>query len=175
MTRINIPIGDWQIKPHDLLDNQWLLLTSGDFSSRDFNCMTVSWGSFGTMWNRPFALIAVRNHRYTYRFIEKYDSFTLSAFPKTFHNTLNTLGTKSGREMDKINHSGLTPIASQTVNSPAFEEAELIVECKKMYWQDLDPKNFLTQFIAPMYPKEDYSRIYYGEITAVMGETKYKG
>ena len=175
MARIEIPIENWQIKPHDLWDNQWLLLTSGDFINRDFNCMTVGWGSFGTMWNRPFAMIVVRDHRYTFQFTEKYDSFTLSAFPKTFRDTLNTLGTKSGREMDKINHSGLSPIGSKTIISPGFDEAELIVECKKMYWQDFEPENFLTRQIQLMYPKKDYHRCYFGEITAVFGEEKYKG
>ncbi len=175
MTRIEIPIEAWQIKPHDLWDNQWLLLTSGDFESRSFNCMTVGWGSFGTMWSRPFALIAVRDHRYTYQFVEKFESFTLSAFPKAYHATLNTLGTQSGRDMDKINQSGLTPIASATVAAPGFEEAELIVECQKMYWQDLDPQHFLTRQAHLMYPQKDYHRIYFGEIKAVFGDEKYKG
>lgn len=175
MARTQIPIDSWQIKPHDLWHNQWLLLTSGDFNSSEFNMMTVGWGSFGTMWSRPFALIAVRTQRYTYQFTEEFDSFTLTAFPQSYHDTLNLLGTKSGRDIDKIQASGLTPIRSQTVESPGFAEAELIVECKKMYWQDLDPDHFLTRQIHLIYQEKDYHRIYFGEITAVYGEKKYIG
>ena len=174
MTRIDIPIEDWQIKPHHLWDKQWLLLTSGDFASKQFNAMTVGWGSFGTMWNRPFALIAVRDHSYTYQFAEKYDSFTLAAFSKEYIKALGLLGTKSGRDLDKISAAGITPIASKSVASPGFEEAELIVECKKMYWQDLDADHFLTEQIHALYEKKDYHRIYYGEILAVSGIAKYK-
>lgn len=174
MVRNKINIEDWQIKPHHLWHEQWLLLTSGDFAKQSFNMMTVGWGSFGTMWSKPFALIAVRQHRYTFQFTEDYDSFTLSAFPIQFHKTLNILGTKSGREMDKIHQSGLTPIASHNITSPGFDEAELIVECKKIYWRDLDPEHFLTRQIHLMYQQKDYHRIYYGEIVGVYGTQKYQ-
>jgi len=174
MLRNKINIKDWQIKPYHLWEEQWLLLTSGDFQTQQFNMMTVGWGSFGSMWSKPFALIAVRPQRHTFEFTEKFDSFTLSAFPEPYHGTLNILGNKSGREMDKINQSGLTPIASETVSSPGFTEAELIVECKKMYWQDLDPEHFLTRHIHLMYAQRDYHRIYYGEILSVSGTDKYR-
>ncbi|PKO12981.1 MAG: flavin reductase [Chloroflexi bacterium HGW-Chloroflexi-10] len=175
MSRQPIPFEDWQIKPHHLWNNQNLLLSSGDFSLSHYNCMTVGWGSFGTMWNRPFALVVVRPQRYTYEFTEKYDSFTLTAFPQSFAAALNSLGTKSGRDGDKIAEVGLTPINASVVASPIFAEAELAVECKKIYWDELEPDHFLSSYIQLMYARRDYHRMYFGEIVAIAGELQYQG
>lgn len=169
MTFSPLPIDDLQVRSHHLFDKQWLLLTCGDFSTNDYNTMTVSWGSLGTIWNRPFAQVFVRPSRHTYTFIDRYDNFSLSAFPESYRKALNLLGSKSGRDGDKIAESGLTPIASSTISSPAFAEAELVIECKKIYWQDMDPAHFLDPQVKPRnYAKDDFHRIYFGEILAIL-------
>ena len=102
------------------------------------------------------------------QFMEKYDSFTLTAFDQQYRKALKVLGSTSGRDGDKIGRAGLTPIASQRIAAPAFAEARLIVECKKIYWQDFDPDHFLESRIEKLYPKKDYHRIYFGEILTVL-------
>ena len=174
MTRQSIPIGELLVKPHFLLDIQWLLLTSGDFEKSDFNAMTIGWGSLGTMWGKPFAQVVVRPTRYTYEFLERYDTFTLCAFPKAYREALTLLGTKSGRDGDKLSETGLTPIASKHVAAPAFDEAELIFECKKIYWDDLKPALFQDPRIEDKYPEKDYHRIYFGEVLSIQGEEHYR-
>jgi flavin reductase (DIM6/NTAB) family NADH-FMN oxidoreductase RutF len=106
--------------------------------------MTVGWGSMGGMWGKPFVQVVVRPGRYTFQYMEKYPTFTLCAFPESCKKALTVLGTKSGRNSDKISESGLTVIESKVVEAPSYKEAKLILECRKMYWQDMDPKNFLT-------------------------------
>lgn len=172
MERQDIPFNDLSVHPFKLWDKDWALLASGDFASQEFNCMTVSWGSLGVMWNKPFAMVVVRPQRYTREFIDASDSFTLSVFPEQYHATLEILGTKSGRHMDKIKGSGLTPCASVEVASPSFEEAELIMECRKMYFDDYEPKHFLSDFIEDFY-EADYHRMFFGEVLAVKGTKNY--
>lgn len=104
--------------------------------------MTIGWGALGTMWSRPFAFVAVRHSRYTYQFMEKYDSFTVSAFPEQYHDALKLLGSRSGRDGDKIAASGLNPEASVAISAPSFKEAELVLECHKIYADDLNPAHF---------------------------------
>lgn len=173
MERHPISVEKFLVTAHDLWANQWLLLTSGDFKKGHFNTMTVGWGSFGTMWAKPFAQVVVRPGRYSYEFMEQYDSFTLCAFPKEYKKALALLGSKSGRDGDKIAEAGLTPVAASQVAAPAFEEAELVVECRKMYWDDFKPENFLDPTIDKNYPIKDYHRIYFGEIMTVTGNNKY--
>ncbi len=174
MDRIQIPIEKLQVKSHSLWDDQWFLLTCGDFQKRHFNTMTVSWGSLGTMWNKPFAMVVVRPTRYTYQFMEQYETFTLCAFPEPYRKALNLLGSKSGRDGDKIAESGLTPEAATVVYAPCFAEAELVLECRKIYWDDYDPAHFLDPAIDRLYRK-DYHRIYFGEILAVTGAKHFLG
>ncbi|HTP57833.1 MAG TPA: flavin reductase [Spirochaetia bacterium] len=169
------------IRPEDLLlpvvhvwESQWLLLASGDFAAQDWNCMTVGWGSFGVMWGRPFAQVVVRPTRHTIRFIERFDSFTLCAFPEAFRPALSWLGSHSGRDGDKVKQSGLTPVASRCVGSPSFQEAELVVECRIIYRQDLDPALFLDPTIEKNYPRKDYHRVYFGEIAAAAGTAAWQ-
>jgi flavin reductase (DIM6/NTAB) family NADH-FMN oxidoreductase RutF len=174
MDLINIPIDQFHARPYGLWEHNWLLLTCGDFAVGDFNCMTVSWGGLGQMWGRPFALVVVRPQRYTRQFIEKYPAFTLCAFPRAYRGALNLLGTRSGRDGDKIAEAGLTPVASTHVAAPGYTQAELILECRKLYWHDYDPAHFLDPEIDNNYPKGDYHRMYFGEILAVRGVEAYR-
>jgi len=151
--------------------NQWLVLTAGTIN--DFNSMTVGWGSIGGMWGKPFVQVVVRPTRHTFQYMEKYPTFTLCALPRDFRKALKVLGTKSGRDSDKVAESGLTVVGSKAVEAPAFAEAELILECRKTYWQDMNPQNFLDQGIEAQYPLQDYHRIYYGEIVRVAATEQY--
>lgn len=168
-----IPPNKFIVNNVDLWSNKWLVLTSGDFEKKKFNSMTVGWGSLGVMWNKPFVLVVVRPTRYTHNFMEQYDTFTLCAFAEKYRSALELLGSKSGRHGDKIAESGLQPVASTKVAAPSFAEAELIMECRKIYWDDFKPDHFLDQRIHNNYPLKDYHRIYFGAIVAILGEEKY--
>lgn len=169
MKRQSIPIAEFIVKPYHLWHVQNLLLTAGDFAKGHYNTMTVGWGSLGVMWSVPFAQVVVRPTRYTYEFINRYDTFTLCAFPENYASALQLLGSKSGRDSNKIAESRLTPCASTRVAAPSFVEAELVIECRKMYWDDMAPAHFLDPRIERRYPNKDYHRIYFGEIVAVLG------
>ena len=174
MARQAIPVGEFVVRTHHLWAEQWMILTSGDFAAGKFNSMAVGWGSLGTMWSKPFAQVVVRPGRYTHEFMERYDSFTLCAFAPQYRKAVTLLGTKSGRDGNKIAASGLTPVASSQVAAPGFAEAELVIECRKIYWQRMDPSGFVDGSIESNYPNRDYHTIYFGAIVAVMGEAKYR-
>jgi len=169
MDRKPIAIENFAPRIFHLFDEQWLLLACGDFSRKHFNAMTISWGSMGTIWDRPFVQVVVRPTRYTIEFMDRYDTFTVSAFGEEQRDALNLLGTTSGRDGDKIAASGLTPVASQKVASPSFAEAELVVECRKIFQQGIDPGHFVDAGIGRFYPKKDYHRMFFGEVVGVFG------
>jgi len=169
MTLIPISFDGLLVRSHYLWNKQRLLLTAGDFAAGRYNTMTVGWGSLGTMWERPFAQVVVRPSRYTFQFMEQYDTFTLCVLPAHLEPAWQLLGTKSGRDGDKIAESGLTVIASTRVAAPCFAEAELVIECRKMYWDDIVPEHFLDPEIDRNYANKDYHRIYFGEILAIRG------
>ena len=173
MNRQPISVERLTARPVGLFHNQWFLLTCADFAAGDFNCMTISWGSLGGVWGRPLVQVFVRPVRYTYQFMEKYSTFTLCAFPKEYHPTLNFLGTRSGKDSDKLADARLTPMAAEAADAPVYAEGELAVGGRKVYWQDMDPSHFLVKGIEQNYPMKDYHRIYYGEVLAITGVEAY--
>ena len=163
-----VAVTELSVDVVNLWMNQWLLLTAGTID--DCNMMTVAWGSIGCMWSRPFVQIVVRPQRYTRKYIEQSDSFTLCAFPEKYRKDLQTLGTLSGRNGNKLAKTGLTLKASKRVAAPSYNEATIIFECRKIYYQDMDPRGFFDKTIQDNYAAKDYHRIYFGEILSVYGE-----
>jgi flavin reductase (DIM6/NTAB) family NADH-FMN oxidoreductase RutF len=172
MSRQAIAIEDLVLPPFAQWDKKWFLLTAGENKPGAFNSMTVSWGGLGFIWSRPLAIVVVRPQRFTYQFTERCDTFSLCAFPEQYREALNVLGTRSGRDGRKMTDCGLKPIKLSRIASPGFDEAELIIECRKSYFNDLDPKHFLAEHIAPNY-QGDYHRMYFGEVVAVSGTKEY--
>ena len=145
-----------------LIDKQWMLITAGNHES--FNTMTASWGGFGILWNKPVVFCFVRPVRHTYLFMEKSDYFTLAFFSREYRDVLNYCGNYSGRDVDKIKSTGLTP-ANSPNGSVFFEESRLLFECRKLYFSDINPEHFILPEINRNYPEADYHRMYIGEIT----------
>ncbi|TCL75164.1 flavin reductase (DIM6/NTAB) family NADH-FMN oxidoreductase RutF [Hydrogenispora ethanolica] len=146
----------------DLVGKDWMLITAGDLQK--YNTMTASWGGFGILWGKKVCFCVVRPSRYTYQFMEASDRFTLSFFPEQYREALNFCGSKSGRDVDKAAATGLTPVAGAG-GLVYFDQARLVMECAKLYYQDLDPAHFLDPGIEKNYQGRDYHRMYIGEIT----------
>lgn len=150
----------------DMIGNEWMLVTSGNMES--FNMMTASWGFLGFIWGLPAATCLIRPSRYTKEWVDKTHSFTLSFFPDKYKKALSVLGSKSGRDMDKMKDSGLTPIALPT-GDVTYKEATLTLVCRVMYRQALDEKGFIDPTIMPKwYPlgPTDLHTMYIGQIQA---------
>lgn len=128
----------WQeIKPQDIDVNavkmfadDWMLLSAGKDTS--MNMMTIAWGALGELWGKPVVTVYVSTDRYTYKFLEDNEYFTVTAFPEQFRDKLQYLGSVSGRDEDKVKGSGLTPEFTKLGN-PIYKEANLAIECKKIY------------------------------------------
>ncbi|MBO7402204.1 MAG: flavin reductase [Lachnospiraceae bacterium] len=147
-----------------VFDKQWALLTAGKQDS--FNTMTISWGGLGTLWNKPVATVYVRTSRYTHDFMDSNDYFTVSFYPEEFKKQLGVLGSKSGRDMDKMNGSGLTPVAAG--ESVSFSEAEVTLVCKKLFRQELKVENMPAEVAKAMYDGQAPHDMYIGEIVEII-------
>jgi len=149
--------------PFTLIDDDWFLLSAGNLHA--FNTMTASWGGMGILWNKPVVFCFVRPQRYTYKFMESNEFFTMSFFDERYRDALNFCGKASGRQTDKMKATGLIPIESP-VGSIFYEQASLTIECRKLYFSDIIPEHFMVDSINKNYPKKDYHRMYIGEITS---------
>ncbi len=144
-----------------LIGKDWMLITAGTMNH--YNMMTASWGTAGVLWRKPVIITFIRPQRYTYEFIEKHPYFSVSFFEEQHKDLLNLCGSTSGRDLNKMSIDGLT--ALQTPNGViGFREAKLLLECRKIYFNDIDPAFFQVFEVEKLYPAKDYHRFYIGEI-----------
>ncbi len=150
-----------KIKVFSMYKDGWSLITAGD--EKKINTMTASWGGLGVLWNLNVATVYVRPSRYTLSFIDRQDSFTVSFYGQNYRKELGVLGSKSGRDCDKIKEVGFTPVFLD--NAPAFSQAELVLVCKKLYRQQMDLGLMSDpEFGKKNYPAGDVHILFIGEI-----------
>lgn len=160
-----ISLSELSFNPFEKIGKEWMLLTGGN--KEKFNTMTASWGQLGVLWNRNVLTCYVRPNRYTYEFIDNGEYFTASFFGEQYRNALSFCGSHSGRDCDKIKETGLTPV--ETDGCMTFEEADLVLVCRKLYNYDMQESGFTTNdgISEQFFGKDHYHRAYISEITAV--------
>lgn len=165
-------MGFKKIAPQDISENtfkligtDWMLITAGDKTG--FNTMTASWGGLGVLWRKNVSFCYVRPTRHTFGFMESGDYYTLSFYGEEYRQQLTFCGTKSGRDVDKVKETGFTP-AFADCGAPYFEEASLVLVCRKLYSDVFRPENFKDAAIEKEYPNKDYHTTYIGEIVEVL-------
>ena len=145
----------------NLFDKKWALVTAGDMES--FNTMTISWGGLGTLWSRPVCTVYVKPVRYTHEFMERSEYFTVSFFGPEHRKALALLGSRSGRDCDKVKLAGLTPVAAPC-GTVTFAEAERTLVCRKIYSHDLELSAIPEDARETYYTEEAPHTMYIGEI-----------
>ena len=158
-----IKASELNFNPFDKIGKQWMLITAGD--EKGYNTMTASWGFMGVMWGKNVMETVIRQSRYTLEFVEKNELFTVSFYPEEQKNALKFCGAHSGRDCDKAEKTGLTPVFID--GTAAFEEAEMIFICKKIYTQDMDV-NALAEEHRHWYADGDVHKAVMGEIVKVL-------
>ena len=165
MTFRSVPYDSLSLNPFTKIGKEWALLTAGD--ENGFNTMTVSWGAMGFMWGKPSVTVYIRPQRYTKKFVDANDTFTLSFYGPEHKQALSICGSKSGRDCDKVKEAGLTPYFVD--GTAAFEEADMVFVCKKLYEDEIRPENFIAkENDEKWYPEKDYHTVYIAEITKVL-------
>ena len=148
-----VDIRSLSFNPFDKIGKDWLLISAT--KNGKTNTMTASWGTLGHLWNKDVAIIFIRPQRYTKEFVDESDKFTLSS-----------LGTKSGKDEDKI--SNVNFHVEMVDGSPTFKEAKEVFICKKLYVGKLEKEHFLLpEIYEKNYPLDDFHYVYIGEITDV--------
>ncbi len=141
----------------------WALVSAK--SNKGYNTLTASWFMFGKIWEWASVSVYVKPARYTYEFINDSNYFTVSYFTNEYIKTLGLLGSKSGRDGDKIKESGLNVIEEE--NFISFEEASITFICEKIYYNDLDVANMPKDVVTHYYDNELPHRMYIGKIIEV--------
>jgi len=145
------------------ISEEWMLITAGD--KNGYNMMTASWGFAGEMWGNDSVVAMVRPQRYTMDFINDSDYFTLSFYGdnKAIHKVC---GSQSGRDVNKTELTGLNPVFAD--GSVYFDQARLVLVCKKQYVQRLEENCFIDKEPLRWYENKDYHYMIIGKIEKVL-------
>lgn len=132
------------------------------------NSMTIGWGTIGVVWEKPVFVAYVRDCRFSHEMLQKNPEFTVNIPVGVFdRKTLGLLGSKSGRDMDKIAIAGLTPVDPEVISVPGVKEFPLTLECKVIYDQRQEDQKLPDEIRNMFYriEKSDHT-CFYGEIVA---------
>ncbi len=159
----DICLKDFKENVIKIISQEYMLITAGD--KDNFNMMTASWGFMGEMWGEDSVAVVVRPSRYTMDFIDKSDYFTLTFFGenKDIHKIC---GSKSGRDVDKLAETGLTPISDDKY--VWFDEARLVLKIKKKYVQPMSPQYLTDKSVDEKWYKDgDWHNLIIGSIERI--------
>jgi flavin reductase (DIM6/NTAB) family NADH-FMN oxidoreductase RutF len=165
-----------QISPEEICDNVFTLvgkvfpvITAG--KEAHYNSLTASGGGLGMLFKKPTTWCILRADRYTLEMIQKEQTYTMSYFPDEYREQILFLGSKSGRDSEKMKEVELTSVQTPC-GDMSFKEARLIIECKLTELTTPNPNDFYTQeakdYINEAYKEaNDYRKYVFGEITHV--------
>ena len=139
------------------------------------NSMTISWGMMGIEWGKPVFITVIREGRFTRELLEKNGEFTVNIpLDDSQKKILGFCGSKSGRDMDKIQELGLTLEEPEEISVPGIKELPLTLECRVIYKQKQDIAAMDKETVEKFYPQNvdssftgsnrDVHIAYYGEI-----------
>jgi len=165
-----------QISPEEISDNVFTLVGK-DFTvitagkADHFNSMIGSGGGLGMLFMKPTTWCILRADRYTLELIQKVQTYTMSYFSNEFKERMLFLGSKSGRDSEKMKEVELTSVQTPS-GDMSFKEARLILECKLTALTIANPDDFYTQetkdYINEAYQEANvYRKLAFGEITRV--------
>ncbi len=149
-----------KLNPFEKIGKKWMLITAGD--EKACNMMTASWGMMGVLWQKNVATVFVRPQRYTFKFVEENEYFSISFFDEEYRKELLFMGQNSGKDVNKLENTSLNPVYDQ--KAPYFKEACDVLICRKIYNQFITPECFLDSEIDKEYEAKDYHKVFIGEV-----------
>ena len=156
-----VNVYDLNLNPFQEINNNWTLISANKDGVA--NTMTASWGAWGILWGKETVTVYIRESRYTKEFVDGQDYFTVSLFDG-HKKELGVLGSKSGRDGDKISEVGFHLVDVE--GQPAFVESTYVFICKKMYQLDMPISTIPEEDVNQYYSAGDPHTMYVGEIVS---------
>jgi flavin reductase (DIM6/NTAB) family NADH-FMN oxidoreductase RutF len=137
-------MGKQHWKPGNMLNPVPAVMVSVTDGQGAQNIITVAWA--GTVCtNPPMVSISVRPSRHSYEMIEKTGEFVINLTNEALVKACDYCGVVSGRDVDKFQHLGLTPLAMPHIKAPGIAENPVCIECRVV---ERRPLGSHTMFLA---------------------------
>ena len=122
------------------------LISSGDMNKP--NVMTAAWT--GIICSEPvITYVSIRKSRYSHELISKNKEFVINVPTWKIASSVDTVGVKSGRDLDKFALTGLTAEKCSKINAPQVKECPVSIECKVLEIREFGTHDmFLAEVVA---------------------------
>jgi len=145
-------------KPQTLLMPLPAALVSCRVEGEKANIITISW--IGIVNSKPPMLsISVAPQRYSHRIIKEAGEFVVNLTSEANQKAADFCGTKSGRDHDKFEALGLTPLEGKVVKAPIIKECPINLECQVRHSYVLGSHEmFVSEIVATHVDEELLNR-----------------
>ena len=122
-------MGKQSWKPGTLIYPLPAVLVSCGTTPEEYNMLTIAWT--GTICTEPpMCYISVRKERHSYDIIRRTGEFVINLTTEAMAKATDWCGVRSGRNENKWEATGLTPIPNPHVAAPLIAESPLSICCR---------------------------------------------
>lgn len=125
MNKIEVPLSSARRLLHPTLT---VLLTSESEKTKP-NIITLAW-TMPTSFDPPLVAVSIGKNRFSHEIVNDSREFVINVPSKEILEEVMLSGTRSGRNTNKFEETGLTPIKSKKVKPPRIKECGAHLECK---------------------------------------------
>ena len=116
-------------KPGTLIYPLPAVLVSCGTTPEEYNLLTIAWtGTVCT--NPPMCYISVRKERHSYDIIRRSGEFAINLTTEDMAHATDWCGVRSGRDHNKWEATGLTPMTTPHITAPIVAESPLSICCR---------------------------------------------
>lgn len=120
-----------------------VMVSLGD-NPNNYNIITIAWT--GTICSDPaMTYVSIRKERHSHQLLCDSKSFVINLTTKKLAKVTDFCGVKSGRDLNKFETTGLTPIPAVHVSAPMIQECPVNIECRVT---EIKPLGSHDMFIA---------------------------
>ena len=142
-------------KPGNMLYPLPAVMVSVADKEGNANILTVGWTAT-ICTNPPMLSISVRPERYSYHSIVETGEFVVNLTTEDLAYATDFCGVRSGRDVDKFEHLGLTKVKADKVNVPLIGESPVNIECKVNRIEELGSHHMFIADVVAVHADEAY-------------------
>ncbi len=142
-------------KPGNMLYPLPAVMVSVADKEGNANILTVGWTAT-ICTNPPMLSISVRPERYSYHSIVETGEFVVNLTTEDLVYATDFCGVRSGRDVDKFEHLGLTKVKADKVNVPLIGESPVNIECKVNRIEELGSHHMFIADVVAVHADESY-------------------
>ncbi len=131
-----------------------VMVTCGS-SPEVYNIITIAWT--GTVNTAPaMTYISVRKERHSYDLIKESGEFVINLTTEALVHATDFCGVRSGKEVNKFEVTGLTPVDATHVKAPLIKESPVNIECRVTEIKELGSHDMFLAEVLAVHVDEQY-------------------